>query len=1099
MLLGNDPVRILRKDPEEEGGGGGARSGRGATRARDQARAQKARETQQQNEQRLEALRRDELSRVEKRPSRRNPGETYIATIDRNLAERRARQRFEAGEFVGVETTDPPAAPPLETGAANTATVEKSQEEGGGDGAGDTFVPGGSTQSESGWDQEGGLSEGSAPRYPTFGGGRRGGRARLPDREASTIRYEENTLKARAAMADNLRQAGAELEYQGALQAARGEEMAAEYGNQVEYLGKLADEYENARKNAYETSMAEIRKLQKLGEEITNMAPQPGRLFLNAHGAATFGAALSIAAGAMNSSRFGGKNMALGIIEGAIQRDLDAQMAAQVNARAGAQLQRGIFQDMQEVYKSDRVARHAYMNFQYTLAAKELKKIAATWDSLIMKSKADQMAAEMNYKANNELMMAGRVLVDQQVSYAAGNAQQALTRALGGLTIQNTDDIMKAYAQDGADQRLEAMTKNIRQLQQQEMLSKEQADRLVEIARQKMQTGRDIERGADEVDPRGALPKPSIVGRGQQAGVGAAPAPGAPAAPAPGTGAAPGDPATTTTAKPPVKPTRDRARLRKETPPKEAPAPEQAQPSTPLEKAQDRLRQLKEKRRTGTEQIAAGPFGTPAPRLSPARIKELDKEIAEAQQEVEAAERGQEQRRVAVGRAQARLADIDPPRDSAAVLTAMKTLTSGGQGGYDELSPRSRQSMVSAFTGMSRSELTPKVVREKWPQVIKAMKDLYPDRVKDVSIGGVSQSLKTDSTAQKFNQALRVVETWARNNGGPLSQEIQAAILGGGRVIDTLTNKTGAKGFRFNIPVAVTNPAFDPKTGKPRRPKGDLSRGVAMGWSKVAVPDPKSGKSRLILVPSLYNPYGMKRGKFANTLKEAAGKGARYVGDITNTQRSAENRGALRKRVFANDAARQKFLGDSAAARQVDDVLQILQFAGQYAKRTSVADRAGWNVEGGVITISPEQLKKMPAKDRKFWQRYEAKLKSLDAGLSGKDRKGSGFDAMKTKSQAALDRARQSGGIVIAPGVLRSLAVGLLSQATGRGVPQAFEAKELRDNLGKSPDDVFQWLKHMSGQTQTSRVVLNRWLNGEELRNVTFDLNDIQEQTRGMP
>jgi len=77
--------------------------------------------------------------------------------------------------------------------------------------------------------------------------------------------------------------------------------------------------------------------------------------------------------------------------------------------------------------------------------------------------------------------------------------------------------------------------------------------------------------------------------------------------------------------------------------------------------------------------------------------------------------------------------------------------------------------------------------------------------------------------------------------------------------------------------------------------------------------------------------------------------------------------------------------------------------------------------------------------------------------------------------------------------------VGLLSQATGRGVPQAFEAKELRDNLGKSPDDVFQWLKHMSGQTQTSRVVLNRWLNGEELRNVTFDLNDIQEQTRGMP
>ena len=149
------------------------------------------------------------------------------------------------------------------------------------------------------------------------------------------------------------------------------------------------------------------------------------------------------------------------------------------------------------------------------------------------------------------------------------------------------------------------------------------------------------------------------------------------------------------------------------------------------------------------------------------------------------------------------------------------------------------------------------------------------------------------------------------------------------------------------------------------------------------------------------------------------------------------------------------------------------------------------------MTISPAQLKKMPEKERKFWQRYEAKLNALDRDLAGKDRPG--YAKMKTKSQAALDRARQSGGIVIAPGVLRSLAVGLLSQATGRGVPQAFEAKELRDNLGKSPDDVFQWLRHMSGQTQTSRTVLNRWLDGTELRNMTFDLKDIQAQTRGVP
>ena len=558
MLLGNDPVRILRGPKDRKGGGDGYvsvlerlgvdTSGGGALPSPEEmdADAKKRRERrrakQAEFDRRVKALMGDSIRRSGPFSGR---GRSRARGQARAAAESRVRKAMEAGEFAAVETTDPPPSPRVESGDANTATVKESQGKGDGDPSNAAgFLAPNTTQADTDAEFRKDAEDQDPFAGPNvkWGSGRRGGRARLPDREASTIRYEENTLKARAAMADNLRQAGAELEYQGAMQAARGEEMAAEYGNQVQYLGKLADEYENARKNAYETSMAEIRKLQKLGEEITNMAPQPGRLFLNAHGAATFGAALSIAAGAMNSSRFGGKNMALGIIEGAIQRDLDAQMAAQVNARAGAQLQRGIFQDMQEVYKSDRVARHAYMNFQYTLAAKELKKIAATWDSLIMKSKADQMAAEMNYKANNELMMAGRVLVDQQVSYAAGNAQQALTRALGGLTIQNTDDIMKAYAQDGADQRLEAMTKNIRQLQQQEMLSKEQADKLVEIARQKMQTGRDIERGADEVDPRGALPKPSIVGRGPQAGVGAAPAPGAPAAPAPATGAAPGDP-----------------------------------------------------------------------------------------------------------------------------------------------------------------------------------------------------------------------------------------------------------------------------------------------------------------------------------------------------------------------------------------------------------------------------------------------------------------------------------------------------------------------------------------------------------------------------
>ena len=480
--------------------------------------------------------------------------------------------------------------------------------------------------------------------------------------------------------------------------------------------------------------------------------------------------------------------------------------------------------------------------------------------------------------------------------------------------------------------------------------------------------------------------------------------------------------------------------------------------------------------------------------------EQIFSKLSEAQLELDAAEKKQrkdrerEQARVdsaktrtRAGRAGIRAASA-PARIQATANTLRRLSPSSGVG----LSAQGARQVIAAFTRKSvdSKELrNPRYIRETLPKVADALREWYPAKIGSYRTGGVT--VKPRENVGEWDTALRIAATWDAINGGPLSPVIVDAMRKGAPVLGTVETKMGSKsggtGKRIKIPIMVPNTNYK-KNGEPVEIPHDQSRGVKQGWTRTYLND-ADGNRREVILPVLYNSSGQVKGKLPANLAQKASEGARYVADLADTQR-AKDRAKLRGRVFANPKDRKEFITASRAARQVDKVLQVLQFAGMHAKSEDAAERAGWKVRGGVITIPRDRLQSMDPKERAFWERYARELDSLDDSLTNpKDR--AAYDT-QTKAQKALEDARKGGGIVVAPAVLRTLAVGLLSQASGRGVPQAFEARELADGLGKNPTDVFQWFRDMSAQTRTSRMALNTWLNGEELRALTLDPSTAQ-------
>jgi len=173
-----------------------------------------------------------------------------------------------------------------------------------------------------------------------FSGGGGGGAAGRPVYDRGQVTWKEGAEEFRKRQArsleyaaiENVRAAEATEEYYENVAIAR-RDAAAVFKGEADSMGEL-------KERALTESLEQAQRVQAVARKVGAFSPRPGRLFADASGAASFGAALSLAAGAMESARSGGPNVALGIINNAIKRDVAAQelelegMKAELQAEA---------------------------------------------------------------------------------------------------------------------------------------------------------------------------------------------------------------------------------------------------------------------------------------------------------------------------------------------------------------------------------------------------------------------------------------------------------------------------------------------------------------------------------------------------------------------------------------------------------------------------------------------------------------------------------------------------------------------------------------------------------------------------------------------
>jgi len=138
---------------------------------------------------------------------------------------------------------------------------------------------------------------------------------------------------------------------------ARDEQVAFE--GEAKRLEEFQQEMAELQQQALNSSLQQAAQVQKLGEEIGNMYPRPGRLFQDSSAAATWGAAMSLAAASFQSSRTGGPNAALGIIQQAIQQDIAAQEIEYDAKKTELGAAQTVYQELRQAYGDAQQAKNA--------------------------------------------------------------------------------------------------------------------------------------------------------------------------------------------------------------------------------------------------------------------------------------------------------------------------------------------------------------------------------------------------------------------------------------------------------------------------------------------------------------------------------------------------------------------------------------------------------------------------------------------------------------------------------------------------------------------------------------------------------------------
>ena len=219
-----------------------------------------------------------------------------------------------------------------------------------------------------------------------------------PSRPSVSVKHRVGAEPARAAYFSNKRQEGLSRLAQGEALAAQALAEGKASQEQAQKLQQWSDGVRQLEDEALQASMRNAQNVQKLGAMVGSFRPRPGRLFQDGSAAAMWGAAMSLAASTFQSSRSGGANGAMQIIQTAIQQDLAAQELQYDAKKSELQSAQTLYTQMRASYGDAIVARQAQR--AALLEAAKMRVTAAGAPAAGAAAMAEKAA--LNYQLNAE-------------------------------------------------------------------------------------------------------------------------------------------------------------------------------------------------------------------------------------------------------------------------------------------------------------------------------------------------------------------------------------------------------------------------------------------------------------------------------------------------------------------------------------------------------------------------------------------------------------------------------------------------------------------------------------------------------------------------
>ncbi len=217
------------------------------------------------------------------------------------------------------------------------------------------------------------------------------------------------------------------------------------------------------REKAMQASIAQTRQLQAQADEIGATAPQAGRLFGTGAQAASFGAALSIATGAMLSARTGGPNVALKIIDQAIARDMEVQKEAMRNQQFASTMGLNLAQEMRGAYRDDLAASNAMQATLLRYSENRIAAMIAQTNDPILRARGDETIANIQLKYASLVEELTRQSYGLRMALPLRQAQEMIAASAGQTIAPQSQQDAAAQAAGGGVGKAQAATEALGQ------------------------------------------------------------------------------------------------------------------------------------------------------------------------------------------------------------------------------------------------------------------------------------------------------------------------------------------------------------------------------------------------------------------------------------------------------------------------------------------------------------------------------------------------------------------------------------------------------------------------------------------------------------